>query len=180
MLLGHSANRNKARWNGGICFGRCARCGRDLVRTASGNWQVPRGYRIVWRATPQDAAAAALEDEGRHEPEIADPPGSEQLPEAAPVALQETVTFYDEGRLEELQDPDGTIAQDRDTIEAPGVFEWPLAAPRAPDARAYVEPSAEPEAVPEEPALPETPAEVCDFMDEEADDMEWADLRVHA
>jgi hypothetical protein len=40
------------RWNDGYYFTKCGRCGRDLVRTAYGRWDVPRGYRIVWQAQP--------------------------------------------------------------------------------------------------------------------------------
>ena len=42
-------------WNDGQHFGRCGRCGRDLIRT-DGIWRsVPPGYRIVWKdRTPKD------------------------------------------------------------------------------------------------------------------------------
>lgn len=41
-----------ALWNDGYYFSKCARCGRDLVRTAFGRWTVPRGFRVVWAAQP--------------------------------------------------------------------------------------------------------------------------------
>lgn len=49
------------RWNNGYYFTPCARCGRDLIRTAFGKWHVPRGYRVVWQAErPSDTPSAAL------------------------------------------------------------------------------------------------------------------------
>jgi hypothetical protein len=38
-------------WNRGWFFSRCRRCGADLVRTAAGKWHVPKGRRIVWKAS---------------------------------------------------------------------------------------------------------------------------------
>lgn len=50
-----------ARWNDGYYFARCRRCGRDLVRTAYGRWQVPRGFRVVWDPSrPENAVSAEL------------------------------------------------------------------------------------------------------------------------
>lgn len=36
-------------WNGGYCFTECRRCGRDMVKSAFGEWHVPRNHRVVWR-----------------------------------------------------------------------------------------------------------------------------------
>jgi hypothetical protein len=44
----HRAERG-ARWNQGLFFSRCERCGRSLVRSEHGRWRVPHGYRVVWR-----------------------------------------------------------------------------------------------------------------------------------
>ncbi|MDP8913369.1 MAG: SH3 domain-containing protein [Pseudomonadota bacterium] len=43
-----------ARWNDGYYFSKCSRCGRDLVRTAYGSWQLPKGYRVVWQPKPPE------------------------------------------------------------------------------------------------------------------------------
>lgn len=38
----------EGRWNGGYCFTNCHHCGRDMVRSAFGEWHVPKGFRVVW------------------------------------------------------------------------------------------------------------------------------------
>jgi hypothetical protein len=43
-----------ARWNDGYYFSKCSRCKRDLVRTAFGSWQVPKGFRVVWQQKPPE------------------------------------------------------------------------------------------------------------------------------
>ena len=54
-----------ARWNAGYYFTVCDRCGQDLVRTAYGGWQIPRGYRVVWQSkAPESARAAELIPDG--------------------------------------------------------------------------------------------------------------------
>ena len=38
------------RYNSGYFFGRCGRCGRDLIRTGRQGWRgVPRGHAVVWK-----------------------------------------------------------------------------------------------------------------------------------
>jgi hypothetical protein len=75
--LGRHKPRATTRWNNGFYFTRCARCGQDLVRTAFGRWQVPRGYRIVWQAfAPANAASAELVRAG----EAPDSAGARELP----------------------------------------------------------------------------------------------------
>jgi hypothetical protein len=49
-----------ARWNDGYCFTSCSRCGRDMVRSAFGEWHVPKGFRVVWRPRPPGNLDAAL------------------------------------------------------------------------------------------------------------------------
>jgi CheY-like chemotaxis protein len=45
--------------NDGIAFGRCRRCGTDLIRR-SGRWQpVPKGFRVAWRPRADSDQAAA-------------------------------------------------------------------------------------------------------------------------
>lgn len=46
--------------NGGCSFAACRRCGRDLVRTGSGRWHVPRGYRVVWKTRAEAAVDVLL------------------------------------------------------------------------------------------------------------------------
>lgn len=47
--LGRHAPEPDGLWNAGYCFTRCRRCGRDMVRSAFGEWHVPKGHRVVWR-----------------------------------------------------------------------------------------------------------------------------------
>lgn len=49
-LIGHR-RPYKAVWNNGYYFGRCGRCGTDLIRSAgSERWKtVPRGYVVNWK-----------------------------------------------------------------------------------------------------------------------------------
>jgi hypothetical protein len=59
--LGWHKPKPVARWNCGYYFTTCARCDRNLVRTAYGRWHVPHGYRVVWQAhPPANAVSAAL------------------------------------------------------------------------------------------------------------------------
>jgi hypothetical protein len=50
-----------ARWNAGYCFTQCSRCGRDMVRSAFGEWHVPKGFRVVWGQQPPAGLDSALE-----------------------------------------------------------------------------------------------------------------------
>lgn len=70
--IGWHAAQDGGRWNRGLYFSRCRHCGRDLIRTANGRWQEPRGYRVVW-ATPGKASLPH--------------PTSADTPEAAPAAV---------------------------------------------------------------------------------------------
>ena len=75
-----------ARWNDGYYFSKCSRCGRDLVRTAFGQWQVPKGYRVVWQQKPpetREEIALVPETAG----EAAN--GAEQSPPAASAPVAE-------------------------------------------------------------------------------------------
>lgn len=47
--LGRHAAEPDPVWNHGYFFSRCRTCGTDLIRTASGEWHVPRGRKVVWR-----------------------------------------------------------------------------------------------------------------------------------
>lgn len=62
--LGRHRTDPLAQWNDGYYFARCKRCGHDLVRTAFGDWTIPRGYRVVWAAHQPEAEAASLVRDG--------------------------------------------------------------------------------------------------------------------
>jgi hypothetical protein len=52
------------RWNEGYYFTTCRRCMMDLIRTAYGTWQIPRGFRIVWSVgRPDSVESARIESE---------------------------------------------------------------------------------------------------------------------
>ena len=53
--LGRHRPRGIPRWNDGLYFATCERCGRDLVRTAFEGWRVPAGYRVVWSDRPPES-----------------------------------------------------------------------------------------------------------------------------
>lgn len=55
--LGWHAPQKGALWNEGYYFSRCGRCRSDLVRTTYSGWEVPRGFRIVWKPRPVDPDA---------------------------------------------------------------------------------------------------------------------------
>lgn len=57
--IGWHRPRAGGRWHHGYCFTDCERCGRDMVRSAFGEWQVPKGFRVV--ANGDAAALAALD-----------------------------------------------------------------------------------------------------------------------
>ncbi|MEA3013859.1 MAG: hypothetical protein QOD42_2404 [Sphingomonadales bacterium] len=45
--------------NQGFEFGRCRKCGRDLVRSRRAWRTVPAGFRVVWRREPPGAGQAS-------------------------------------------------------------------------------------------------------------------------
>ena len=193
-LGGHKADAQIAVWNGGICFGKCTRCGTDLVRTIKDRWQVPRGYRVVWRAKPeQEPQSAALEMVELPGP-LPDPLDWEGNWEPAKTSFEEVAAPADEELHsnqavvpEELEDPaevSSVGTKISDTVE------WPLGASAGeqedeteiePDFE--LQPSGEVTAVVEgaiaerladDDALPD----VADFMDDGADDLDWADFPI--
>jgi len=168
QLAGHSADPAGARWNAGICFGRCVRCDQDLVRSATGTWRVPKGYRVVWRAAlpTQDPAPVQPMSVEVREPEAAALPARQALFERLKAEPQ---SIHDE--------PAQTEPVEVNLGEVADPTEWPIAAiadEKPP--RAIVEPVPEPApAAPEpadEPAHPQAP----DFMDEGADADDWDDF----
>lgn len=57
-LLGHDDGGSEI-WNQGYYFGRCHRCGRDLIRTC-GEWRpVPLGYQVAWKSGAHRHALAS-------------------------------------------------------------------------------------------------------------------------
>ena len=48
-LGGHEAGPGEV-YNGGYYFGRCRRCGRDMIRCGAAWQMVPAGHRDVWRS----------------------------------------------------------------------------------------------------------------------------------
>jgi len=77
--LGWHAPARPLRWNDGFYFARCRRCRRDLVRTAFGRWEVPQGYRVVWRDKPpydQSSAPGANNRSGASFWNVRDAPAS--------------------------------------------------------------------------------------------------------
>ncbi len=61
-LAGRHAAAPGAIRNQGFEFGRCGRCGRDMVRSGS-RWRlVPKGFRVVWKRTPgRQAEVSAMQ-----------------------------------------------------------------------------------------------------------------------
>jgi hypothetical protein len=49
----HEVAANGVR-NQGLEFGRCGRCGRDLIRSRRQWRTVPQGFRVVWRRAADD------------------------------------------------------------------------------------------------------------------------------
>jgi hypothetical protein len=181
-LTGHKADAEGALWNGGICFGKCSRCGCDLVRTIRDVWQVPRGYKVVWRAMP-NSNPEPVAAEAPEWPEAEVPLEAEweecwepvHAPEW-PVKSEETEPPAEAQQQDEVaSEPDEVPALEEVEAEASQNVEWPLVA-------SVVEVEAEPahEDLVTEPAAEEEPprdfAAVPDFMDDWADDMDWDDL----
>ena len=169
ILAGHGADPARARWNAGICFGKCVRCGRDVVRSATGQWRVPRGYRVVWRPA-MVAQVAPMQ------------PVPVEMPQAATAPTRETLFERFKADVEapliDQEQPPASAEVD----EAALPTEWPI----APAAADELEPSkAGPATWQPVPAPPEVQKEpsrpiAADFMDEvvEADDWDdFGDLR---
>lgn len=92
--LGFHAPQKGALWNEGYYFTRCDRCGSDLIRTTYSGWEVPRGYRIVWKQRPiePNGEAPALREPARIQSSPMAParqpaaPASHEAPPAQVVA----------------------------------------------------------------------------------------------
>jgi hypothetical protein len=127
-----------ARWNDGYYFTRCSRCGCDLVRPIDGNWRVPKGYRVVWRApgetppaprpveaTPAAPAAAAPEPELSEEVVAAETEAVEALTEApdAPEAAEPGGEADEAGDIETIEADPESSAHTVETVEPLGVAE---------------------------------------------------------
>lgn len=114
-----------ARWNDGYYFSKCLRCERDLVRTAYGSWQLPKGYRVVWQPKPPETRAEiALVPSGdvvvagargdRVDFPLADiipsdrspiEPREMETPAPAPPPVAERMPQFEEPQLSEAPDP---------------------------------------------------------------------------
>jgi outer membrane biosynthesis protein TonB len=133
------------RWNLGYYFTKCERCGEDLVRTANGRWQIPRGFRVRWQGSPPEKAhlqtggAALQPDEAPADAKPVEPP-------LAPEAQES---------------PEATEAPAQPEPEQPAAH--PPAELLAPD-------PVEPPAPPPEPVAPRPSSRIPDFMREGPDD----------
>ena len=150
-LLGHRADPAKARWNQDVCFGKCARCGCDMVRSGDGSWRVPHGYRVVWRPIETEAGEPAPRHVASAPSEARQPVDLEQLAGAA--AVEETLPPVEEQPVEVLRHEVG--GTERPDVE-PAVTT----------------------AIAEEPPAEEPRPAVADFMDEQPDDFDWEDVPV--
>lgn len=184
-LGGHKADAAGTRWNGSICFGQCVRCRADLVRTVRTSWQVPRGYRVVWRDAakeePQPVASAQPEwpepaPAPAMAPEWEQPwePGEAHVEKAVPRA-----EFAHQIQDDQAVSPgeEGADAADPLCANEQTRTEWPLGTSsaleqndvRPEDAAATSLPAAA------EPADHVVRFTVPDFMDDEPDDVDWDD-----
>jgi CheY-like chemotaxis protein len=98
-LRGHAPGPDQV-GNRGYTFGRCRRCGADLIRRGD-VWQpVPKGYRIVWNAPPpaagtDGAAAGASADATAASPtDAAEPP-----PPVERALVRKTILVADDDPL---------------------------------------------------------------------------------
>ena len=88
IIIGHRQG-GRILTNGGLDFGRCRRCGSDLIRRQGGAWKEPAGYRIVWpaeRPRPVQKAVAAIALPDRSAPVASEESPRAQMaePEQAP------------------------------------------------------------------------------------------------
>jgi hypothetical protein len=197
-LSGHKADPASGRWNGGVCFGRCGRCGRDLVRTVHDVWQVPRGYRVVWRAKPgnepESVAPGAAERPGPAWPDRLEwEPEYDHFAAVAAWPAKQPTQPLDawEPSSKGMADAD-LDAQVADAAGAPVQVEWPLSSPggqvsddavREPAGQVtddiVQEPPGNPPPAPVEEGRNQVHPNDADFMDDQADDAEWDDFPDH-
>ncbi|HEY0313679.1 MAG TPA: hypothetical protein VGC56_14450 [Allosphingosinicella sp.] len=167
--LGRHAPRAAPRWNDGYYFATCRRCGQDIVRTAYEGWHVPRGYRIVWAATPpQDRPQVALAAEmpPTAPPAARESPAPVDSPHAPPAAAAPAEPEADFSPLEQA-DPDGMEQHGAAPPQSPPAGRKRRILPiEAVLARLREErtPTVEPAHAPAPPASPNRP--YWDFMEE--------------
>lgn len=174
-LRGHWADPIPARWNGNRCFTTCMACGCDLVRTPDTEWQVPRGYRVVWRPMPKQVATIAtgtLEaEQALPEPPIAEPPATAAEDEA-----------FSEVQMNLELMPAVHAEADHGGADEP-CLEWPIEPPaplqQIEESEAEVseaEVIVEAYPPPEETVVHQIQAKASDFMDDQFDDFDWDDF----
>ena len=154
-------------WNEGYYFSRCRRCGSDIVRPLDGGWQVPSGYRVVWRTDrPADEPTPLLR------PEAVAPLATPPIEEVAEDRVIDEDVAAREILKEEHPAPEPeALAEDEpveDRIEP--VAEEPMEDSVEPIAAEPVE-AIEPPTVVEGPALPTETVRrslIPDFMDDGA------------
>ena len=185
QLFGHR-DPARGRWNGSYCFGACPRCGSDLVRTAKSGWSAPRGYKVVWKPTPEEHLKVDIG--GPAEAPQRETPLFDWEPKTSQSATVAELAPAEEHSDEQLIESASEIV----AAHLPAIPEWPLVSPTpAPEAAELLEeepiadaaevteeePVTAPDLVVEEPSEPVLEAPVVrDFMDDEADDEDWDDL----
>ena len=178
-LLGHKVDPARVMWNQDICFGKCVRCGCDLVRSGDAPWQVPRGYRVVWREK-EEPASVPHQDVSFAKPEAREPVDLGQLSRPTPADCEEADTLGEEQPLEELRHETAPVANDSTGAEAAGILEWPIVAHPTGEIERCEEPAVESSALDEEPLVDEPGSAVPDFMDVEEDDFNWSDVPIRS
>lgn len=164
--LGWHAPEPTPRWNDGYYFSRCRRCGCDLVRTAFDNWQIPRGYRVVWsRTRPEGVGTAELEElppaaatdpaTGEPVPDFEEAPGTPEEESAADFTMDEPAEAFEEPSFASEPEPS------RDELPIQEV----LRHMQAEEAAAF------------QPDSRHLRSAVPDFMDDPGVDTDWRNVR---
>ncbi|HEX8308235.1 MAG TPA: SH3 domain-containing protein [Allosphingosinicella sp.] len=137
--LGRHRPRGIPRWNDGLYFATCERCGRDLVRTAFEGWHVPSGYRVVWSdRPPADRPEVGLVPEGSGAPSSSNvPAAAEEVAHASEPGA--TVAFPASEAASDPTDPSSAPSPAIEPPEPePEAAVEPIVPDDAPPARAPV------------------------------------------
>jgi hypothetical protein len=112
--LGWHVSAGAPRWHQGLYIGRCARCGRDIVRIGRDRWRAPSGFQVLRSNSGRDGGGADA-NLPRAEARPAQPaPAEDRADKLAPAAPPQLPTSQSAAApVDEPPAPDAGAAEPR-------------------------------------------------------------------